>query len=95
MHVICDWIGNSREIATEHYLRTTEADFQKALGARDQQASEMTEINQNAANDSESKNENTPMKSEFLGEFEIRKLDDTRLELVTSTMSTWRSNQLS
>ena len=99
MHVICDSIGNSREIATEHYLRTTEADFQKALGARGQnrgqQASEMNETDQNAANDLEPTNEKTPKKSGFLGEFEIRKLDDTRLELVTSTMSTWRSNQLS
>lgn len=31
MHVICDWIGNTEKIANKHYLRTTDADFQKAL----------------------------------------------------------------
>jgi hypothetical protein len=29
-HVVCDWIGNSEEVAKEHYLRATEADFAKA-----------------------------------------------------------------
>jgi len=30
MHVVCDWIGNSELVATKHYLRTTEADFERA-----------------------------------------------------------------
>lgn len=30
LHVVCDWIGNSKLIAQEHYLRTTEGDFEKA-----------------------------------------------------------------
>jgi len=30
LHVVCEWIGNSRLIAQEHYLRVTKADFQKA-----------------------------------------------------------------
>jgi integrase len=32
MHVVCDWIGNSPKVAAEHYLRTTDADFEKAAG---------------------------------------------------------------
>jgi hypothetical protein len=29
-HVVCEWIGNSQKVAREHYLRVTEADYQKA-----------------------------------------------------------------
>ena len=30
-HVVCDWLGNTEAVANEHYLHTTESDFQKAL----------------------------------------------------------------
>lgn len=33
VHVDCEWIGNSRDVAMEHYLRATEADFTAATGA--------------------------------------------------------------
>jgi hypothetical protein len=32
-HVVCTWLGNSPKVAREHYLRVTEADFQKATAA--------------------------------------------------------------
>ena len=32
IHVVCGWIGNTERIARRHYLQTTEADFDKALG---------------------------------------------------------------
>ena len=31
IHVVCQWLGNSRLIAQEHYLLTTDADFHKAV----------------------------------------------------------------
>jgi integrase len=31
IHVVCEWIGNSRLIAQEHYLRVTQADFDAAV----------------------------------------------------------------
>jgi hypothetical protein len=31
--VVCRWIGNSEAVAREHYLQTTDAHFQKAVGA--------------------------------------------------------------
>lgn len=31
MHVVCSWIGNSPEVAAEHYLTTTELDFDRAI----------------------------------------------------------------
>lgn len=32
IHVVCGWIGNTERIARRHYLQTTEADFDKAIG---------------------------------------------------------------
>jgi hypothetical protein len=31
LHVVCDWLGNSRTVAAKHYLQTTDAHFEKAL----------------------------------------------------------------
>ena len=31
LHVVCEWIGNSKLIAQEHYLRVTDGDFEKAV----------------------------------------------------------------
>ena len=31
-HVVCEWMGNSRDVAAEHYLQTTGADFAAAVG---------------------------------------------------------------
>ena len=33
MHVVCEWIGNSPKVAKEHYLRVTDADFDKAIAS--------------------------------------------------------------
>jgi hypothetical protein len=32
-HVVCDWLGNSEDIAQKHYLQTTDQHFQRALEA--------------------------------------------------------------
>lgn len=32
-HVVCAWIGNSEAVARAHYLQTTDAHFEKAVGA--------------------------------------------------------------
>ena len=32
IHVVCDWIGNTAAVAAEHYLTTTDADFDRAAG---------------------------------------------------------------
>ncbi len=31
IHVVCNWIGNSEDIAAKHYLQVTDDDFEKAL----------------------------------------------------------------
>ena len=30
MHVVCDWLGNTREVAAKHYLQVTDEHFRKA-----------------------------------------------------------------
>lgn len=30
LHVVCEWIGNTEMIAAKHYLKVTEADFERA-----------------------------------------------------------------
>lgn len=31
MHVVTAWLGNTPKIALKHYLKVTDADFQKAM----------------------------------------------------------------
>jgi integrase len=35
LHVVCEWIGNSEQVATRHYLRVTEADMKRAAEKRE------------------------------------------------------------
>ena len=32
IHVVCEWLGNSKAVAKKHYLRVTKADYAKATG---------------------------------------------------------------
>lgn len=88
LYVVCEWIGNSKLIAQEHYLQVTDADFQKAAQNPAQQAHETP---RNASQEEGQKCE----KPRISRGFSTKKVGDTGLEPVTSTMSTWRSNQLS
>ena len=42
-HVVCSWMGNSVAVAQEHYLHTTDADFQKATHNQTQSGAEIGE----------------------------------------------------
>ncbi|MBX3441381.1 MAG: site-specific integrase [Planctomyces sp.] len=35
IHVVCEWLGNSKLVAAEHYLRVTDGDFARALTPRE------------------------------------------------------------
>ena len=43
-HVVCAWLGNTHAVATEHYLRTTEADFARAAGLEAPKASRLSKL---------------------------------------------------
>jgi len=96
IHVVCEWLGNSRLIAQEHYLRVTETDFDKATKKNTAQNTvQASENNGNPQHREMPESEKSPENSEFSGDSEDGAVVATGLEPVTSTMSTWRSNQLS
>jgi len=96
IHVVCEWLGNSRLIAQEHYLRVTEADFRAASEKVAQiVARQPSENDGNVPQRIESKRKKTPENAVSSAKSEVRPVVATGLEPVTSTMSTWRSNQLS
>ena len=55
IHVVCEWLGNSKLIAQEHYLRVTDDDYVKALQNPVQQALESGRNEPYSANDRYSK----------------------------------------
>jgi len=40
IHVVCEWIGNSRAVAQEHYLQLTDAHFTQAIAEPDESAAQ-------------------------------------------------------
>ena len=112
-HVVCQWIGNSRAVAHEHYLQVTEDHYEKAL-ERDEQlaqnpAQHSGEGMRREENNSKSVSPPIGAKEELYSTYQYHTalctiegdltatplVGVTELESVTSTMSTWRSNQLS
>ena len=53
IHVVCEWIGNSRAVAQAHYLTVTDAHFQRAIGqvATPQEALVQNTVQQGSEND--------------------------------------------
>ena len=47
IQVVCDWIGNSPQVASRHYLTTTEDHFQKAVHNPVQQPAKMGSLGLN------------------------------------------------
>jgi hypothetical protein len=81
----------SPQVASKQYLQTTEDDFKKA-------AQDPTQVGPEGLNKGVSPKEKPPEipgVSTLCRPLRRTEMDDTGLEPVTSTMSTWRSSQLS
>ena len=99
-HTVCSWLGNSEAVAREFYLKTTEEHHTRAV-SRDCMRPCMQNGVPTAGNDPQpvtDSNEETPAVQGLTTDCVVvrkRGMDDRGLEPLTSTMSTWRSNQLS
>jgi integrase len=95
IQVVCDWIGNSPQVASRHYLQTTEEHFRKAMHNPMQQPAEMGSLGLNKSTHPKEKPPEIPRVSTLCRPLRRTEMDDTGLEPVTPTMSTWCSSQLS
>ena len=95
IQVVCDWIGNSPQVASRHYLTTTEDHFKKAMQNPMQQTAEMGSTGLNKGAHPKEKPPGFPGVSTLCRPLRRTEMDDTGLEPVTPTMSTWCSSQLS
>tara|TARA_R110002072_G_scaffold273413_2_gene434338 strand:- start:82900 stop:83307 length:408 start_codon:yes stop_codon:yes gene_type:complete len=85
IQVVCDWIGNSPQVASCHYLQTTEEHFKKAV----QQPAETGSKGLNKCTHPKGKPPEIPEVSTLCRPLRRTEMDDTGLEPVTSTMSTY------
>ncbi len=91
---VCDWLGNSQAVAMKFYAMATSDTFQRAVCCSTRGSISATQEQSRDIVDREKPLENSDLTSEE-NLLKSKRLDDTGLEPVTSTMSTWRSNQLS
>src|ERR1700730_8220562 len=88
-HVVCAWIGNSQRVAREHYLQATESRFQKAV----QHTGTQGHVEPREQDDDSENAGDMCGSVAGCGCASAKTMVATGLEPVTSTMSTWRSNQ--
>ena len=95
IHAVCQWLGNSRAVALEHYLQVTEEHWSRAahIPAQYQPESGLPERKRETA-DMQQKPV-LPRDSESYTNLHIKQVGDTGLEPVTSCVSSRRSSRLS
>ncbi|MBI3838835.1 MAG: tyrosine-type recombinase/integrase [Planctomycetia bacterium] len=86
-HAVCAWIGNSQAIAREHYLQVTDEHFQKATENPTQNPTQTAAVSMSTEAHDLERIAKTPEKSAVSRMFPMRPMGDTRLELVTPSLS--------
>ncbi len=85
-HVVCQWLGNSEQVAGRHYLNTTTAHFSQALENDAPTTRKTTRAGATGAG-ADGREPKSQQKTPCIQGVVVKQMDDTRLELVTSTMS--------
>lgn len=97
-HVCCAWIGNSEDVAREHYLQLTDEHFERAIQGDSGALHNPVQLAaETPCSDSQTKMPH-PVASEEcdrMRQCTSVPVGGTRLELVTPSLSSWCSNQLS
>ena len=94
IHVVCSWLGNSRLIAQEHYLRVTDSDFDaatsdsKSENRAQNRAQQGAKLGRSEAQGENRNHQKTPRNAVFPEVLDSVRMVATGLEPVTSTMST-------
>ncbi len=79
IQVVCDWIGNSPQVASRHYLQTTETHFKKAM----QQPAEMGSKELNKSISPKENPPEIPRVSSICKPLQQTDMDDTGLEAIS------------
>ena len=91
-HVVCEWIGNIRKVAREHYLRVTEADFEQASGGLIE-THEIQGASKSAASRVSTRAEKLTDSDTLLLEIVKKALENSNLEQVAATIGkAWKSH---
>jgi len=87
LHVVCAWIGNSRTVAAKHYLQVTDEHFERGAGGGESALQNpVQQTPANTRNNSQQESGNAG-KHVFSGVLPPIRVGDTRLELVTPSLS--------
>ncbi len=106
LHLVCAWLGNSRLVAQEHYLQVRDSDFLEASGKAQQNAQQSAaERHCDTLKQTEARQDGNPLEGFWNADLQCAALagsipqdglmGGTGLEPVTSSVSSWRSSQLS
>jgi len=94
-YIVCAWMGNSKVVAREHYLQVTDEHFKQAAHFTAQQGAVLSRTEQKVTGDSDTESLDLPFVTASCDSVQEARMGGTRLELVTSCVSSRRSNQLS
>jgi hypothetical protein len=74
LHVVCEWLGNTRLVASKHYLTTTPADWERATGGANCGAPEDEKAAHNAAQHVPAPSrKGSPTHPQPVGAYEVRR----------------------
>ena len=94
-YIVCAWIGNSKQVAREHYLQVTDEHFEKAAHFTAQYPAALSGKGQNVIHREGLENAVFPLVTAYCDSVRESPMGGIGLEPTTSCVSSRRSSQLS